>query len=383
MTTTAAGTVEAPDTDRRLKVLHVFKTYAPDTFGGIERVMHGIIRSGRAFGIEGEVFTVSPSPQPAEIEVDGARVFRARQDAYVASTGLSYSAFRQFRDRIQHVDLIHYHFPWPFMDLLHLAYGRGRPAIATYHSDIVRQSALLSLYRPLMMRFLSSLDAIVATSPDYVETSPVLRQFPVTTEIVPIGIDADPGRIDAALRAAFATRLPPRFFLFVGVLRYYKGVSFLIEAARQSGLPLVLVGDGEERSAIEHSGLPNLHMVGPVGDVEKAALLDLCCGFVFPSHLRSEAFGVALLEAARAGRPMISCAIGTGTSYVNIDGETEIIVPPADPMALALAMKRLWHDAELAAQMGRAARERFERLFRAETMAKSYASIYRRVLKGG
>ncbi|WP_441256121.1 glycosyltransferase [Tardiphaga sp. 285_C5_N1_2] len=379
--TTQAEIVRDDHAGRRLKVLHVFKTYPPDTFGGIERVIHGIIRFGRAFGIDGEVFTVSPSPEPAEIDFDSVRVFRARQDAFVASTGLSLSAFRRFRDRVSQADVIHYHFPWPFMDLLHLAHGRGRPAIVTYHSDIVRQSGLLALYRPLMMRFLALQSAIVATSPNYIETSPVLRQFPLVTEVVPIGIDADPGSIDAALRTSFAVRLPPRFFLFVGVLRYYKGVSFLIEAARQSGLPIVLVGDGEERAAIERAGLPNLHMVGAVGDAEKAVLLDLCCGFIFPSHLRSEAFGVALLEAARAGRPMISCAMGTGTDYVNIDGETGITVPPADPPALASAMTRIWDNAELAAAMGRAARERFEALFRAERMAGAYASIYRRVAK--
>ena len=380
MTTVTAGNIRSHAADRRLKVLHVFKTYAPDTFGGIERVIHGIIRSGRAFDIDGEVFTLSPSSEPHEIEYDSVHVFRARQDAFVASTGLSWSAFGHFRRHVRHADVIHYHFPWPFMDLLHLAYGRGLPAVATYHSDIVRQSGLLSLYRPLMMRFLTSLDRIVATSPNYAAASPVLQRFSAKTEIVPIGIDPDPEAVDPVLKAALAARLPKRFFLFVGVLRYYKGVSFLIEAARQSGLPVVLVGDGEERLAAERAGLSNLHIVGPVGDAEKAALLEMCSGFVFPSHLRSEAFGVALLEAARAGRPMISCAIGTGTSYINVDGETGIVIRPADPAAISIAMERLWNDPELAVRMGQAARARFETHFLAEQMAKSYASIYREVV---
>jgi rhamnosyl/mannosyltransferase len=98
---------------------------------------------------------------------------------------------------------------------------------------------------------------------------------------------------------------------------------------------------------------------------------------VFPSHLRSEAFGVALLEAARAGKPMISCEIGTGTSYVNIDQLTGLTVPPADATALASAMTAIWNNPDLAARMGHAARERYLELFTAKAMGQSYAALYR------
>ena len=111
-------------------------------------------------------------------------------------------------------------------------------------------------------------------------------------------------------------------------------------------------------------------------------LLALCRAFVFPSHLRSEAFGVALLEAARAGRPMISCEIGSGTSYVNRDGETGIVVAPRDAPALARAMAQLVGDEALAKAMGAAARERYETLFGADAMADAYLDLYRELLAG-
>ena len=128
-------------------------------------------------------------------------------------------------------------------------------------------------------------------------------------------------------------------------------------------------------------GLTNVKFVGAVPDDDKIALLALCRGVVFPSHLRSEAFGITLLEGAMFGKPLISCEIGTGSSYVNIDGVTGIVTPPNDPAALRAAMRRLADDAALAEQMGRGARERFDTLFTADHMARSYVALYRKVLE--
>jgi len=127
------------------------------------------------------------------------------------------------------------------------------------------------------------------------------------------------------------------------------------------------------------AGLPNVTMVGPVGDQDKAALLQLCTAFVFPSHLRSEAFGVALLEAAFAGKAMISCELGTGTSYVNVDGETGIVVPPENAEALTAAMKRLWSDEAKCLHLGRAAAERANMLFTAQAMTQRYIELYKKL----
>jgi glycosyltransferase involved in cell wall biosynthesis len=106
------------------------------------------------------------------------------------------------------------------------------------------------------------------------------------------------------------------------------------------------------------------------------ALLTLCYAVAFPSHLRSEAFGISLLEGAMYGKPMISSEIGTGTTYINIDGDTGIVVPPSDSQAFGEAMKRLWDNPELAAEMGRRAEARYWELFTAEQMATSYTALY-------
>ena len=79
-----------------------------------------------------------------------------------------------------------------------------------------------------------------------------------------------------------------------------------------------------------HEGVAlGVAVLGALDDADKVALLTLCYAVAFPSHLRSEAFGISLLEGAMYGKPMISSEIGTGTSYINIDGETGLVVPMA------------------------------------------------------
>jgi rhamnosyl/mannosyltransferase len=126
--------------------------------------------------------------------------------------------------------------------------------------------------------------------------------------------------------------------------------------------------------------LKNVHFIGALPDVDKVALLQLCYAVVFPSHLRSEAFGLSLLEGAMFGKPMISSEIGTGTSYINVNGETGIVVEPSNPEAFRNAMKTLWDNPNIAAAMGKRAEERYWELFTAEQMAANYAKLYQELL---
>jgi len=364
-----------------MKVLHVYKTYVPDNFTGVPRVIHSLAEAQVDQGIASEVFALTESPAAGSMPVGRHVVRRARSRVSVASTALSVSAFRSFRDAVAEADLVHYHFPWPMGDLLHLAHGRRRPAIATYHSDIVRQRFLKRLYAPVMERFLSDMDRIVATSPDYARTSPVLARHAARLAVIPIGIP-DRAPPDEEAVAPWRERVGSGFFLFVGSLRYYKGIGYLVEAARLSGLPVVIAGRDEEGELAGVSLPRNVTFLREVGEDDKDALLALSRAFVLPSHLRSEAFGVALLEAARARRPMISCEIGSGTSYVNRNGETGLVVPPRRPDVFAAAMARLARDDTAAAAMGEAARARYEALFTDTAMARAYRDLYVSVLAG-
>lgn len=366
-----------------MRVLHVYKSYYPDTLGGIEQVIAQLGRGLAALGDESRIYTLSPKPEPAVIRRPEGEVHRSKVTVEIASNTVSLQALMAFRRQLQWADVVHYQFPWPFGDLLHLLWARGTPSVVSYQSDIVRQKWLLRAYTPLMKQFLDSVGLVVATSPQYLGSSPVLRALQTPVKVIPNGIDEGtyPQPSDEAV-ARWRERVGEGFFLFVGVLRYYKGLHTLVEAAR--GLPgkVLIAGSGPEQPALQAqvSGVPNVQLLGQISDEDKMCLLRLARAFVFPSHLRSEAFGMSLAEAAMASRPMISCDIGTGTSYINDNGITGWTVPPEDPRALRAAMQQLLDAPEQAAAMGRAARERFESLFTASHMARSYQAAYRELL---
>ena len=368
-----------------LKVLHFYKTYYPDTVGGVEQVINQIARSTAMLGIHTEVLSLSSRPVDRTIEINGHRAHRARLNFEIASTGFSMSVFLRFSQLLKQVDIVHYHYPWPFMDLVHFATRVKIPTIVTYHSDIVRQQTLLKLYRPLQRKFLTSVDKIVSTSPNYFETSPVLSRYSNKTVVVPIGLDKLTYPTPSSqLLEKWRDQLPERFFLFVGMLRYYKGLHILLNALCDLDYPVVIVGSGPvEIELKEHAAqlkLKNIRFLGVLSDESKVALFKLCYAVVFPSHLRSEAFGISLLEGAMYGKPMISSEIGTGTSYINIHQETGLVIPPSDPLALSQAMSLLWNNPMMVEKMGLQAEKRYWSFFTAERMALQYADIYKELL---
>jgi rhamnosyl/mannosyltransferase len=369
-----------------MRVLHFFRTYFPESYGGIEQAICQLCTASQANGIDSQVLTLSPNIIPPELIINNHKVFRCQLDIEIASTGFSLSVLQKFRELAADADIIHYHFPWPFMDVLHFAAHVNKPTVLTYHSDIVRQWFLLQFYRPLMLHFLSSVDRIVASSPNYLETSSVLGHFSNKVRVIPYGLDKASYPIPSDERCAnWRRRIGEKFFLFVGILRYYKGLHILLDAARGTGYPIVIVGAGptenELKEHAERNKMDNVIFLGALPDEDKVALLRLCYAIVFPSHLRSEAFGISLLEGAMYGKPMISSEIGTGTSYVNIHGETGLVVPPSDSMAFRQAMNYLWENPQVAQGMGEKAEARYWNLFTADRMAASHASLYKELLE--
>ena len=364
-----------------MKILHFYKTSHNDTKGGVEQVIHQIASGATKLGVQTEVLSLTRERIACTVETNGYLNHTAKLDMQIASTAISIKAFRQFSQLAKNADIIHYHFPWPFMDVVHFVTQVNKPTVLTYHSDIVKQKNLLKLYRPLMHKFLASVDRIVATSPNYLASSDVLNKFSNKVCVIPIGLDKATYAIATKDRMHnWSNKFGSKFYLFVGVLRYYKGLHILIEAAQGLDYPIVVVGSGpieqELRVQAAQLGLKNFFFLGQLSDEDKVALLTLCYGVLFPSHLRSEAFGVSLLEGAMYGKPMISSEIGTGTSYINIANETGIVVPPSDPIALRQAMQYLWEHPEQANQMGLRAEERYWKHFTADRMGKSYVDLY-------
>jgi glycosyltransferase involved in cell wall biosynthesis len=240
-----------------------------------------------------------------------------------------------------------------------------------------------------MNGMLSGMRAIVATSPSYAQTSPVLTDAAHRdrVRVIPLGIDEGfylQRGDDAVLKRLELNEGEP-FFLFIGVLRYYKGLHTLVQAAAKVSARVVIAGTAPGHSLLQAQvcqlGLQNIVFAGQISDAEKVTLLEGCTALVLPSHLRSEAFGMVLVEASMFGKPMVTCEIGTGTSFVNLHGETGFVVAPESPEALAHAMNTLLSDSSLAEKFGRAARCRYKELFSGHVLGNAYTQLYQDVLK--
>ena len=85
---------------------------------------------------------------------------------------------------------------------------------------------------------------------------------------------------------------------------------------------------------VDDLGLSNVVFARQVTAAEKTTLLAHCIALILPSHMRSEAYGMVLVEASIMGKPMVSCEIGTGTSFVNSHEETGLVVMKWTPTIL-------------------------------------------------
>lgn len=370
-----------------MKVIHVFKTYFPDTHGGIEECIRQLCLHTSRYSVNNVVLTLSRTVNNREVSSrQECELVRLPVSLDVASTPMSGSLFRQYKSCIQDADLIHYHFPWPFADLLHVTHRIKTPYVLSYHSDIVKQDTLKHVYAPLMKLFLRGANAITVSSPNYLESSVDLAPFKAQCRIMPLGIDENSyPEVSTSTLDHWRQRVGNEFFLFVGVLRYYKGLQFLVDAVSGTTHRLIIAGrgplEGKLQDQVRALGLESqVIFTGFLSDEDKVALYRLCRAFVFPSHLRSEAYGISLVEAAMYGRPMISCEIGTGTTYINQHNLTGLVVPPQDPVSLRQAMNTLAGDAGLSSAMGAAARKRYEEHFTASQMGDTCFHLYREVL---
>ena len=131
---------------------------------------------------------------------------------------------------------------------------------------------------------------------------------------------------------------------------------------------------------LKKNNVNNVFLTGNVDEEDKSALLKLCNALVLPSHYRNEAFGIVLLEASLMAKPLICTELGTGTTHVNINNVTGLIVQPKNVDELRDAMNFLINNPEIAQNMGVAASNRFKQNFTAELMCERYATIYRDIL---
>jgi rhamnosyl/mannosyltransferase len=368
-----------------MQILHIYKDYFP-VLGGIENHIRTLAEAQAQRGHSVSVLVTSRDGRTHIEDMNGVRVIFAGRLATLASTPLSLAFITRLAG--ERPDIAHLHYPYPPGDLAQSFFGKSRATVITYHSDIVRQKGLLRLYAPFLRRSLARADRLIATSPRYVETSPFLAPHAAKCAIVPYGIEtARFESADAAAVAAIHRQYPGPLILFVGQLRYYKGVEYLIRAMARVGARALIIGSetttrlGELRALADSLGVSDKVVFLGEQNADLSAYYHACDVFALPSVERSEAFGIVQLEAMAAGRPVISTEVGTGTSWINQHEITGLVAPPRDETALADALNRLLADADWRARLGAAGRARVLGQFTTAAMLEGVQAVYESVAR--
>lgn len=372
-----------------MQILHIYKDYFP-VKGGIENHVRLLAEAQAARGHTVTVLVTSRDGHSHIENQNGVRVLFASRLMNLDSAPLSIELFS--RVRAIRADITHVHSPYPVGELANYFFGASRATVLTYHSDIVRQKMMGALYTPLLHRVLARVHTIIATSPNYIETSRVLARWKQKCVVVPLGIPPPLAALTPgpSPRGRGETENPDKGrgknLLFVGKLRYYKGVNYLLRAMTQMpNAHLTIVGAGpmaREWKALAQSLQLETRVTwaGEVSDDALPAYYEACDVFVLPCSERSEAFGAVQLEAMAAGKPIVSCDVHTGVAWVNQHNVTGLVVPPKNPDALARALSELLNDAPRRAAMGRAGRERFAREFTLDLMVERVLRVYENAL---
>ncbi|MCP4605079.1 MAG: glycosyltransferase family 4 protein, partial [Proteobacteria bacterium] len=184
--------------------------------------------------------------------------------------------------------------------------------------------------------------------------------------ITPMGIDPNTLISEKSREAVrFELGLSGFMVLFIGRLVPIKGVDVLIEAVKNlEGLELVIAGDGPERAMLETQALKlgiNVRFLGWIDPLKRAELLSACDAVAIPSLVltngRHEGLPLTLIEALRAGCPVIATASGATEELIE-DGISGLVVPPNNSPALRDAIERLKREPDLIEKLSRAGRER-------------------------
>lgn len=367
------------------KITHIFKTYFPETNGGLEEAIRQYANYAKKKGFDVDIISVGHKDYRMKGQ-DGINIKFYKKTSDFFSNPFSFSLARSFRDICENTDILHFHFPWPTVELLVLFHGIRKPALVTFHCDIHKIKPLKMMYVPFLKQYLKKMDKICITHNSILRSTPYLTRFKDKIEEIPLFIDENrfrdlPGPDPALIEL---TRKMKGFVLFVGALRWYKGLDTLLDASKKMDRDIVIVGKGalyqklEDR--IKKEGLRNVYLMGFQNDGNYKFLIERSSLVVLPSIAPAEAFGQALLEGLYFSKPLVSTELGTATSFVNRHNYTGYVVRPGCSEELALAMNTILKDDQLRKRFSKNAFQHYLVNFTASVQGEKYVRLYKTLL---
>ena len=321
-----------------------------------------VAQLARALGRSGhEVQVLAPhSPsrdfQDSDLLVPFGRSVPLPSGGSTARVTLSWWLYPKIRALLkkEQFDIIHLHEPMvPILPLCVLEFSKS-VNVGTFHASYSRQH-LYRAFQPIIKRLQKRLHGSIADSPSarrYVNNT-----FPGEYEIIPNGIDYKHFSANVAPLPQYQDG--KLNILFVGRLEKRKGLRYLLEAysmlkCEMPNTRLIVVGPGnpdkESYRILSSHGLRDVEFAGRVSYDELPRYYATADIFCSPAT-GGESFGIVLLEAMSAGKPVVASDI-EGFRGIMTDGEQGLLVPKKDTGALANALGRLARDPELRSKLG-------------------------------
>ena len=355
-----------------MRILHLAKYYWPRS-GGMARVVQDLAEAVGEMGHHVEVVAVERFLDRHTGPRSAIRVTRA----YSFGTVGAEIAPGYLRAAWRSADLIHVHHPHALADVVSLlSFGRT-PIVVTQHADNPH-----AIQRPLARLVLQRARAIVVPSQAHIAMCCELAGAESKVSVIPFGIDTRRWEVVPAP----VPGNPPRA-IFIGPIVRWKGVDILLRALeRTPGLFLDVIGSGPDLNRVRTLSQAlavqdRVRWFGEYPDEDLPRRMADADFLVLPSTTVEEKFGLVVLEAMAAGRPVITTAVPSGVREVNVPNQTGFEVPVRDVDALASAMQRLAGDALLRERLGRAGHTRVREHFSREEMARRHLALYAEVLE--
>ncbi len=368
---------------KSFKILHISKLYYPWT-GGVERNLQELVESIKEkTGVK--VLCCEVMGRTKYQRINDVEILKSCSLGLVLSTPISPCFPYYFKKLTKEADLIHYHSLFPLGEIMEILFNPIKKKIVTIHYERLRRNYLMVLYKPILREFLKRVDKIIIPSKAFLD-SRLLSGFKEKVEIIPFGIDIKKFELDPDIREMkeeIRKKYGFPIILFVGNLLPYKGLNYLILAMKDVKGKLLIIGDGSEMDKLKrivhkNNLMEKVYFLGRKSYRELVSFYHASDIFVLPSIY--ESFGNVQLEAMACGKPVINTNIPTAVPEVSVHGETGLTVPPANPLALAEAIKRLLENKEERIEYGIRARQRVENFYSIEAVSEKILSLYRKLL---
>lgn len=371
-----------------IKVLQLTKFYPP-FWGGIEAVTFELTERLRSAGYHCDVLCANTGLTTVTEHYNRQYyVTRAASFGRLFSTSISFSLIAELRKIHHKYDIIHVHLPDPLTALALFVVNPACKIVVHWHSDIIKQKHLLKLFLPIQHWLLKRADAIIGTSPKYIQESTQLKEYLHKCVAIPIGSALQTNPTAEAVKLVQQKYHNKKIVFALGRLVYYKGFTFLIDAAKNlpNDYVVVIGGTGpleqQLKRQIQRNALQDkVFLAGRISMQELPAYYQACFVLCFPSTHPSEAFGVTQIEAMSFGKPVISTEIPrSGVSWVNQHLQSGLVIEKENAAAITQAIVLLGNDDALYHQLSLQAKQRYQLHFKPEQMIQKVATLYYNIL---